>query len=138
MNKVFEKYEEYKNLKQVVTIYIYRKERDFNYHFYRKKGMYWWKLFWLIPIFKYTLEEDCYIDEINGEVYYYPYYRIEYSDGTRYFSKKEKITFEEFDKKIKRLFEELEKAGVVLKKIEYEEEKEEFLEINNKIKIIGD
>ena len=83
------------NLDKIISVYVYTKKINRLFYHFKPKGYYWWKIFGIIPLFKYHLEENtfkyvsdrvtedevieltdnhCYIE--NEIVYYKPHVHI--------------------------------------------------------------
>lgn len=101
------------NLDKIISVYVYTKKINRLFDHFKPKGYYWWKIFGIIPLFKYHLEENtfkyvsdrvtedevieltgnhCYIE--NEIVYYKPHVHIYFvgDDMTSYYG----ASFEKF------------------------------------------
>lgn len=130
------------NLQNIVQICTYNKRRNHWYNLYRKKGWNWWKMFGVIPLFKYYTKEDlysmildndliekdilynhpeCYIE--NNNVYYKPHICIYFvgDDMTRYSGASFKKFFEtekEMNDYVNKIVEECNNKNIQIKSIE--------------------
>ena len=106
------------NLDKIISVYVYTKKINRLFYHFKPKGYYWWKIFGIIPLFKYHLEENtfkyvsdrvtedevieltgnhCYIE--NEIVYYKPHVHIYFvGDNTSsYFDSSFEKFFENLD-----------------------------------------
>ena len=46
------------NLDKIISVYVYKKKVNRWFEDFKPKGYYWWKIFGVIPLFKYHLEHN--------------------------------------------------------------------------------
>ena len=46
------------NLDKIISVYVYKKKVNRWFEDFKPKGYYWWKIFGVIPLFKYHLKEN--------------------------------------------------------------------------------